>query len=194
MTRFKFLLIVAVLVGFAALAYAGFDEGKVALDRGDYARAYKEFKPLAEQGDVQAQYNLGVLYHNGTGVPQDYAEAVKWCRKAAEQGDARAQSDLGAAYHKGEGVQQDYVEAAKWIRKAAEQGIAQAQYNLGLMYLNGQAVPQDFVLAHMWYNLSAAQGISEAQKMRDILVKYMTPSQVAEAQRLARKWKPKSKD
>ena len=68
MTKFKFLLFVAVLVGFAAPAYAGFDEGMAAYDRGDYARAYKEFKPLAEQGDADAQFYLGVMYDYGRGV------------------------------------------------------------------------------------------------------------------------------
>ncbi|HIJ68404.1 MAG TPA: sel1 repeat family protein [Deltaproteobacteria bacterium] len=73
----------ALLIGFAALAHAGFDEGKAAFGRGDYAKAYEEFKKLAVRGHVKAQGCLGEMYHSGKGVPQDYAEAVKWFRKAA---------------------------------------------------------------------------------------------------------------
>ncbi|MDR3553863.1 MAG: hypothetical protein P4L55_03830 [Syntrophobacteraceae bacterium] len=75
MTRFK-LLVVAVLVGFVAIAHAGFNEGKAAFDIGDYATAYKEFKPLAEQGNVSAQSFIASIYYSGLGVLQDLAEAV----------------------------------------------------------------------------------------------------------------------
>ena len=68
-------------------------------------------RQAAEQGDGDAQYNIGVKYHDGDGVPQDYAEAVKWYRLAADQGEARAQHNLGMMYYKGEGVPQDVVEA-----------------------------------------------------------------------------------
>ena len=69
--------------------------GGAAYDRGDYATALKEFRPLAEQGNADAQFNLGFMYENGLGVPQDYAEAVKWYRNAAEQGYAQGQANLG---------------------------------------------------------------------------------------------------
>ena len=75
----------------------------------DYATALKLWRPLAEQGDAQAQYNLGIMYDNGQGVPQDDAEAVKWYRKAAEQGIAKAQYNLGVMYANGRGVPQDYA-------------------------------------------------------------------------------------
>jgi TPR repeat protein len=65
--------------------------------------------PIAEQGDASAQYNLGVMYANGYGVPQDYAEAVRWYRLAAGQGNAKAQYNLGLMYYNGEGVPQDYA-------------------------------------------------------------------------------------
>jgi TPR repeat protein len=138
------------------------------------------------------------MYAKGRGVPQDYAEARKWWRKAAEQGEAQAQYSLGIMYNQGKGVPQDYVEAVKWYRKAAEQGLANAQYSLGVMYALGQGVPQDFVLAYMWLNLAAsrlpvAEGEEreKAVKIRDLTASKMTPYQIAEAQRLAREWKPK---
>jgi len=85
----------------------------------------------ADQGDAQAQYNLGVMYDKGEGVAQNKTEAAHWYRKAADQGDAQAQYNLGVMYDKGEGVAQNKAEAVNWYRKAADQGDAQAQYNLG---------------------------------------------------------------
>jgi hypothetical protein len=79
----------------------------------------------AEQGDAEAQLNLGNGYYHGEGVPQDYAEAAKWNRLAAEQGHASAQYHLGFMYDNGQGVPQDYAEAVKWYRLAAEQGHAE---------------------------------------------------------------------
>ncbi len=81
-------LCVGFTLGLTAPAWAGFDEGIAAYDRGDYASAIREWRPLAEQGVAKAQFKLGLMYDNGRGVPQDYAEAVKWYRKAAEQGYA----------------------------------------------------------------------------------------------------------
>ena len=120
---------------------------------------------------------------------QDYAAALQLCRPIAEQGDARAQTSLGGMYYNGQGVQQDYVEAAIWTRKAAEQGYAPAQADLGVLYWNGQGVPQDVVLAYMWLSLAAAQE-PDAVEERDVAASQMTPDEIAEAQRLAREWKP----
>ncbi len=104
-------LIAALCAGFTlsltSPAWAGFDEGEAAYQRGDYVTALREWRPLAEQGDVNAQFLLGAMYDKGLGVPQDYAEAVKWYRKAAEQGYAGAQNNLAFMYDDGEGVKQD---------------------------------------------------------------------------------------
>ena len=101
-------------------------------------------------------------------------------------------------YNNGQGVVQDYVEAVKWYRKAAEQGGALAQYNLGVSYSTGRGVPQDYVAAHKWANLAAAQSQGDKQEKyseaRDLIAEKMTPQQIAEAQRLAREWKPKTWD
>ena len=94
---------------------------------GDWKSAFLLLKPLAEQGDATAQFDLGFIYENGKGVPQDYAEAMKWYRKAADQGNADAQNNLGTMYANGQGAPQDYTEAIKWWRKAADQGNAHAQ-------------------------------------------------------------------
>ena len=145
----------------------------------------------AEQGQAEAQYTLGLMYHYGHPVTQDYKEAVKWWRKAAEQGIAGAQYNLGLMYSEGLGVTQDYKEAVKWYTKAAEQGFAKAQYNLGDMYRNGKGVAQDYKSAHMWFNIAAANGDSTAVESRDLIAKEMTPSQIEKAQDMAREWMAK---
>lgn len=104
-----------------------------ACDRGDYATAARLLRPLAAQGNANAQYNLGAMYESGHGVVQDHKEAVKWYRLAAAQGDADAQFNLGNMYKDGQGVVQDHEEAVKWFRLAADQGDADAQRNLALM-------------------------------------------------------------
>ncbi len=109
-----------VSLSLAAPVLAGpWEDGKAAYKRGDHATALRLWRPLAEQGNANAQHYLGNMYANGHGVPQDYAEAVKWHRKAAEQGDATAQTALGVMYINGRGVPQDYVQAHKWYNLAA---------------------------------------------------------------------------
>ncbi len=179
------------LVMLVGPARAGFGEGIAAYERGDYATALKEFRPLAEQGDADAQFSVGIMYESGKGVPQDYAEAAKWYRKAAEQGIAEAQSILGVMYHAGDGVPQNHAEALKWHRMAAEQGYVRAQLETGLMYRHGQGVPQDTIQAHMWFDLAAAQGNTLGRKYRDKLAKDMTPAGISKAQALAREWSEK---
>ena len=152
------------------------------------AQDYEATRHAAEQGDADAQLNLGVAYATGEGVPQDDAEAVRWFHLAAEQGIDRAQFGLGLMYATGRGVPQDDAEAVRWYRLAAEQGNASAQYNLGLMYGNGEGVPQDYVSAHGWLNLAAATGGEDARKAREIVAASMTREQIAEAQARAREW------
>ena len=81
----------------------------------------------AEQGDARAQFNLGLMYDNGHGVPENDAEAVRWYRAAAEQGNAPAQFNLGFMYANGHGVPEDYVLAYAWMNLAGAQGVDEAQ-------------------------------------------------------------------
>src|SRR6478736_6798225 len=115
---FAVFLVVACAAGAAA---ASIEEAKSVYDRGDYTQAARLFAPLAEQGHAAAQFNLGVMYRYGEGVPKEAQEAAKWYRKAAEQGHAAAQNNLGVMYELGQGVPLDYQEARRWYRKAAEQ-------------------------------------------------------------------------
>lgn len=112
----------------------------------------------AQNGDAEAQFNLGLAYVFGDGVSQDIVEAVKWWRLSAEQGDARSQYNLGITDYAGG----DYAGALRWFRLAAEQGIADAQYNIGAFYYDGIAVAQDYVEAVKWYRLAAEQGNTDA--------------------------------
>ncbi len=166
--------------------------GVAAYDRGDYAEAVKWYRKSADQGNALAQLNLGFMYNEGQGVPQDYAEAVKWYRKSADQGNAPAQYNLGYMYYRGRGVRQDHGEAIRWIRAAAEQGLAPAQGKLAAYYVKSWGVmPRDLVQAYMWYTLSAAQGFKASAISLAPLERFMSPAQVAEANRLARDWRRK---
>jgi TPR repeat protein len=102
------------------VAHAGFDEGVAAYSVGDYAKAMTEFKPLADHGEVQAQYFVGYLYHRGYGVPVDHAEAATWFRKAAAQADSLSAYYLGKMYEKGEGVGRDLTQAHLWLSLSAK--------------------------------------------------------------------------
>jgi len=181
------LVLLLALAAAAAPATAGpFEDGLEAADqahsRGDYAEAVKLWRPLAEQGDAYAQYNLGIMYKYGRGVPQDYAEAARWYRLAADQGNARAQNNLGFMYSNGLGVAQDYAEAVRWLRLAADQGDAFAQNWLGLMYELGRGVPQDYAEAVRWYRLAADQGNSTAWAA----IKELAGNDVAQAKDIVR--------
>ena len=152
-----------------------------------------DLRKSAEGGDASAQNQLGLLYYEGTGVPQNYQQAKQWFEEGAKQRHARAQTNLGTLYLNGEGAPQSDQMALFWFSQAAEQGDALACARLGLMYARGRGVLQDSIQAHMWYNVSAAHGETRSAKARDALAQRMTPAQIAEAQRLARKWKPKNK-
>jgi TPR repeat protein len=110
------------LVTAAIPALADFAAGLAAYQKGDYATAVKEWRPEADEGDAPTQYNVGLLYFDGHGVPQDYAEAAKWFRRAAEQGYTEAQHELGAMYASGRGVKRDYLQAFKWMNICAGTG------------------------------------------------------------------------
>ncbi len=121
-------VIFALVILFVAVpAWADVQAGVDAYEKGDYATALKEWRPLAEQGDADAQYNLGWMYEKSFGVPQDDKEAVRWYRLAAEQGIGHAQYRLGGMYTLGRGVPQDFVLSHMWLNLAAALGDEQAR-------------------------------------------------------------------
>ena len=179
------ILIVIAFVTAASNAHADFAAGVAAFQNGDYEAAYREWRPLAEQGDTAAQHNLGTLYNNGLGLDVDMAEAANWYRRAAQGGNANAQTKMGIFLARGWGLAQDYGLAAGWFREAAEQQHAQAQYNLGILYAMGAGVDQDRVQALMWLNLAHQAGVEQAARPRDLLIGQMPPEEVEEAALLA---------
>ncbi|AHW76598.1 tetratricopeptide repeat protein [Neisseria meningitidis] len=102
----------------AALIALGLNQAVWADDVSDF----RENLQAAEQGDADAQNNLGAMYAEGQGVRQDDTEAVRWFRQAADQGLAQAQFNLGAMYYKGHGVRQDRALAQEWLGKACQNG------------------------------------------------------------------------
>jgi TPR repeat protein len=145
----------------APVAAGPLEDAKAAYGHGDYAHALRLWRPLADQGNATAQYNLGLLYERGLGVTQDFAEAGLWFRKAADQGFAKAQFALGNMYTLGLGVPQDSVHALKWFNLAAAR-----------------------------FPASEAKERDQAAKLRDRITARMTPAQIAEAQKLVGEWKP----
>ena len=144
------------------------------------------WRPLAEQGDTEAQFNLGVMYDEGRRIPRDAVEAVHWYHKAAGQGHVEAQYRLGAMYAGGEGVPENYTEATRWLRMAAEQGHAETQYSLGVVYERSAGVPENNAQAYAWYIVAAAQGDAHAKYSKERIAEEMTPAEIAAAQKLAR--------
>ncbi len=121
------------------------------------------YRSAAEQGDAEAQYNLGMLYHYGTDVEQSDALAVEWLSKSAEQGHSQAEHSMAVMYKLGRGVPQSDALAFEWWRRAAEHGLADAQYNTAMMYRDGIGVARNNALAAEWWHKAAEQGSVLAQ-------------------------------
>ena len=115
------------LIGTTCLAYADFNDGWTAYSKEDYKTAFKEWRPLAEEGDAKSQTNLGILYYNGRGVLKDYKKAFAWLKKAAEQGEAEAQYILGEIYIEGKVAAKSFKNAKHWVELAYENGFAGAK-------------------------------------------------------------------
>ena len=115
----------ALLLATAAPAWADnttqFEQAAAAYQAGNYNQAFRLWQLLAQQGDAEAQYNLGVMYEKGQGVEQNYQQALAWYQKAANQGVAMAQYSLGVMYAKGQGVAQDFQQAKAWWQKVLAQ-------------------------------------------------------------------------
>lgn len=159
----------------------------------------ERLQAAGERGDLQAQYMLGGAYYNGNGVARDASRGVHWLLKAAEGGYAPAQCDLGVMYQIGAGVDQSFSDAVKWYRKAAEQGDALASHNLGSLRAKGfkdkklgffarmrfARSTSDFVQAYKWFALAARWGHAQSRKDLSRLARFMSASQIADAQWLA---------
>ena len=170
-------------------AAADLEAAKRAYQEKDYATAFKEFTPLAEQGNEEAQLFLGKMYMLGQGVLKDPAQAIKYFKASAAQGNADAQFFLGSMYLL---PQTDIGEGVKWLRISAEQGNQDAQWLLGKTYMQGvKESPRDLVQAEMWLRLASNKNLEFYQTELIAAERQMTAEQIAKGKALAEAWKPK---
>tara|TARA_B110000259_G_C13907495_1_gene359478 strand:- start:1 stop:597 length:597 start_codon:yes stop_codon:yes gene_type:complete len=180
-------IILALLIAVSSPVSAqSIDKGHAFAKADDYAAALKEWKPLAEQGNAEAQYLLGFLFQHGLGVASyNDKEAAKWYGLAAEQGHSKSQFELAEAYHWGTGVIQNYAEAVKWHYQSAKQGSIVSQDRLGYVYWKHFDSPKSNLLAHMWYNIAAANGMLDSGRLREQIASSMTSVDISKAQAMA---------
>ena len=165
------------------------EDGHTAFDAKHYKQAYTLWKPLAQRGDADAQYNLGLLYMNGLGVEKNDRMALMWFIRAGQQGLADAQYNAGVMFYLGKGVYPSYITAVKWWQLAAEKDHANAENNLAVMYGNGQGVQKNVVVAYALHNLAiknAPKGGAIRTEPIDMSTTGLTPRQLEEIKELAR--------
>src|SRR3954447_4846469 len=133
--------------------------GIEAWQRADYSAAVAIWRPLAENGDADAAFNLGQAYRLGRGVPTNLSAAKTWFERAARQNHVDAQTTLGLLLFQSG----DQAEGLKWLKAAAEQGEARALLVYGTALFNGDGVPQDPVLGYAYVSRAAAQGLPAAR-------------------------------
>jgi hypothetical protein len=134
------------------------DQGIDAYNDRDYPGAMRLWRQAAAQGNRDAEENIGLLYQDGSGVPQDYKQAMQWYQRAAEQGSPTAADAVGLLYKGGFGVARNYGLAMQWFQKAAAQDDPQAQMQIGVLYQSGLGVKTDPARALQWYRKAADQG------------------------------------
>ncbi len=147
-------LLVAAVLCVRVLRADRLDSGRKAFEAGDYQRALRQLKPLAERGDPQAQRFLGIIYRFGYSVSADLNRAVEWFRRSASKGDVYSQSSLGFLF----ALTKKYEEAASYYYQAAKQGDAEAQLQLGLYYALGQGVAKSDTEALKWLEMACDRG------------------------------------
>lgn len=157
----KYLLAAALLVATApALSAQSVKAGINAWQNSDYSGAVAIWRPLAEKGDADAEFNLGQAYRLGRGVPTNLAAAKSWFERAATQGHVDAQTTLGLLLFENG----DQPEGLKWLKKAADQGEPRALLVYGTALVNGDSVTQDPALGYAYVSLAAEQGLAPAKE------------------------------
>jgi TPR repeat protein len=163
--RTKFVSLIFLLLGsFSALAQGNdLEQGIYELNRGEFHAAIEQFRPLVAEGYAPAQYQMGLVYQKGYGIPRDGMKALALFELAAKQNYSDAQFELALIYSEGKLVKQDMKKAYTLTHKAAKKGLASAQYNLAVMLANGTGVEQDDFKASRWYQNAADQNYALAQ-------------------------------
>ena len=189
MRTFSRIFLAAFLLVVSPFAVAGdFQKGWDAYSSTDYATALSEWQELADAGDKNAAYGMGLLYGNGFGVDMNDDLALKYYGMAAEQGHADAQFNLAVMHQNGWGVPQSDDEANRWYELAADQGIAQAQMALGRYYALDFLDSYDPIEAYKWFSLAEKLGNVDAAVKREFIASRMTSDQVIEADGLVNVW------
>ena len=140
-----------------------------------------------DAAEANSDYELGMQYADGRGVPVNYTEAMAWFAKAAAAGDVRAQWELGQGYLEGIGVPQDDRKAAEWLKRAANQGHVEAQNELSELYLNGWGVPKDYMRAYTWTSIAAGPQAIDNDRLREI-ASLMSEGELQAAQQRISNW------
>ena len=187
--RLSLICVFTILLCSRLSATGNLEAAKRAYQQNDYATALKEFTPLAEQGNEEAQLFLGKMYMLGQGVLKDPDQAIKYFKASAAQGNADAQFFLGAMYLL---PQKDVGEGVKWLQISADQGHQDAQWLLGKTYIQGaKEIPRDPVQADMWLRLASKKNLEFYETELIAAEKQMTADQIAKGKALAEAWKPK---
>jgi len=147
-----------------------FNEGLLAHDKGDYARAFEIWLPLAQQDDLAAMRNVALQLKEGRGTEPDATRALYFFERAGRSGLVSAQVNTAFMYLNGEGTAQDYKKASFWFHAAAIGGVPAARYNLAVLYEKGLGVDRDPARALAWYALAAQSGHEMALKRLTELV------------------------
>ncbi len=157
-------------LGGGAPAVADWADVRQAFAEGDAVALVSALRPLAEDGDADAQFNLGILHDTGQGVPQDYGRAARWYGLAGDQNHPTALYNLGLLYFEGKGVERDRTRALEFYRRAARHGDADAFSSIGYMFLYGIGVEEDRLEGFAYFLLAAERGSGDGARNRDLIL------------------------
>ncbi|BAV63853.1 SPOR domain-containing protein [Sphingobium cloacae] len=181
MNNFRGALIAIATLSLSQPLLADVKLGVDAWQQGDYAKALAEWRPLAEAGDADAQFNMGQAYKLGRGVSTDLNAAIQWYRKAAAQGHLRAEDNLGLCLFQ----QGDRSAAMPYLERAAARGDSRAQYIYGTALFNGDLVGKDWVRAYALMTRASASGLTQANSSLQQMNKYISDEQREQGKALA---------
>ncbi len=168
---------------------AHFKAGLDAYNANNLPLAYTEFLAAANEGHLDSQFNVAMMYERGIGVEKNLAEAIVWYRKAALKDHSPSQFNLGVIYENGQGTAVDFAEANAWYRRAAQQGDALAIGNLGMLYIRGDGVPVNTTAGIALLLQSATLDPSPSNNAKQNIsgTRGLTPQIIQEAQALSDK-------
>ena len=161
-------LVSLLLLSHTAMA-SSYEEAFSAYQNQQFGAAESIWNQLATEGDVNAQYALGVMHLRREASDSSPVAAFSWFEKAADQGHSTAMFNLGVAYWEGTGVDQNKSKALGLWQEAALKGDSGAQFNLGLAYYIGEERSADLDQAAKWIGLAADQNHPEAKRILKVI-------------------------